>query len=72
MTHPFTKSDAMKFLADIQEAVKDGDNEVAHALEDEMREAFIAAVANDTCAEIRDCAELVLKSSGWDFQRWYA
>ena len=68
----FTSQDALRYLRQIQEAAIKHDHEAAHLLEDEMREKFIHAVADDQCENIRDCAELVMRSSGLNFNRWCA
>lgn len=52
----------------------DGDHETAHYEEDELHQKFIEYVAGlkKEFPELEAKAELVLKTKGIDFERWYA
>lgn len=49
-----------------------GDSEIAHQLEDHLRERFIRHVAADAEQPLARMARLVLTTSDLDFHRWYA
>lgn len=49
-----------------------GDDEAAHAAEDELHQRVLEAIANDQCAEPETCATIALKTKEIQFSRWYA
>jgi len=48
------------------------DDESAHCAEDDLHVEFIAYVAQNGSAKLRDMATEVLKTSDINFSRWYA
>ena len=64
-------------LNDINKAVVEieaskGNNEQAHIMEDNLREAFIRHVAETAGGDLAEMARAVLKTDVIDFCRWYA
>lgn len=53
------------------EATKN-DDEVAHGMEDDLREAFIRHVAETAGGDLAEMARAVLKTNEIDFCRWCA
>ena len=64
-----TKKDALKVVEEIKAVA--GDDEAAHAMEDQLREMFISDVAKrkDGLGEV---ARIVLLSGDIEFERWCA
>ena len=48
------------------------DDEVAHSKEDALRADVLAAIADGTCEDPRECARLALTTDDLDFCRWCA
>ena len=48
------------------------DDEKAHALEDELHQAVLKAIADGTCEDPRMCAAQALKTLEIPFARWCA
>ena len=51
------------------------DNERAHCSEDSLFSDFVEAIANgkyNTLDEVKECAELVLKTCEIDYEKWYS
>lgn len=64
-------------LQDIQKRVQEikdisGDDEVAHAMEDDLYVAFVKFVSENGSPELSEMAKEVLKTENIDFARWYA
>jgi hypothetical protein len=64
-------------IAQIQERIQDikataGDDEMAHSLEDVLREDFIRYVSTYEDESLAVAARLVLSTSEMDFHRWCA
>jgi len=51
---------------------KQHDDEIAHSLEDGMREDVLRAIAAGECEDPAGCAKIALLSEDIDFSRWYA
>lgn len=51
-----------------------GDNEAGHIAEDELWEAALRFIANETLdiADVKSAARIALSTLDHDFQRWYA
>lgn len=49
-----------------------GDNEAAHAEEDDLHREVLSAIAHGTCESPVECARLALTTCEIDFERWYA
>jgi hypothetical protein len=48
------------------------DDEVAHGLEDKLRQDVLLAIARGECTGPAECARLALTTSEIDFARWCA
>jgi hypothetical protein len=48
------------------------DDAKAHILEDALYEGVLVAIAEGRCEDPRACAAEALKSSEFDFSRWYS
>ena len=76
MRHQFKKGDGMNIeyiksrVMDIDKS-KD-DDELAHALEDRLRNEYITYIAESGIEEISEMAKEVLKTKDIDFARWCA
>ena len=62
-----TKEQLQAMLDAIRAVAYDGEH--AHALEDDMREAVLRAIADGTAWDAREAAALALTSSSMDFDR---
>lgn len=49
-----------------------GDDETAHAKEDELHQALLMAIADGACDDPAACAAEALKTKQIDFERWCA
>jgi hypothetical protein len=65
-----TKEDIEKAVQEIKDT--NSDAEVAHSLEDGLRERFIDYVASTAQVELAEMARLVLSTDEIDFPRWCA
>lgn len=69
--------DARRVVEFIREQVEVNDDEVAHAVEDKLREAVLEAIATGPVLELDDStyvelARLALSTRGIEFSRWCA
>jgi len=65
-----TLSDVQKRIEEIRG--KASDDEVAHAMEDQLHQDVLRAIAEDKCTAPRSCANAALKTLDIDFCRWCA
>lgn len=57
-------------IQEIEKFCEEGDDEVAHVREDEMREKVLRAIAEGNAEDARYMAELALSTDELDFARW--
>lgn len=62
--------DVSRLLEEIRTCA--GDDEHAHALEDELHTKVLEAIASGACKDPQGCARLALTSKDIEFARWYA
>ena len=63
---------ATAWVAEIQVAADDVDDERAHWLEDKLREIILEALANGTIDDAAECARIARTSQAIKFERWCA
>ena len=67
-----TSEEVAKLVAEVEEAVKDGDDEVAHSREDDLHKAVLIAISNGMCDDPAACAAAAVKTVEMCFARWCA
>ncbi len=64
--------DIQRYVAKVQKYADEGDDAVAHSVEDELMFIFIQHVAEGHFGELSVLAQEVLKTDSIDFYHWYA
>ena len=64
------KKDAIDAVSRISQV--SGDAEIAHSLEDFLRERFIEHIASLDLGELSETARVILTTNDIDFERWCA
>jgi hypothetical protein len=59
-------------IASFRAAVSDHDHESAHAIEDELHQIVLRAIADGSCENPAECARLALTTLEVDTARWCA
>lgn len=65
-----TVDDVKREVERIRGAV--GDYEIAHSLEDQLREKVLQAIAVGNCQDPKQCAAVALETRDFDFVRYCA